>query len=780
MKLLTDCNEFNTPLTDEIIEKYIPKKEFGEAIQKEAKSELIKFVGGIKFIRNLISKDRKRAKDLKRYLNPLAVSDKLVEDSKGRIKVDVVNPHILEDMDYFRQTRINLDTTGRYCPHRPSGNRLSAYYVFWKEERRRCWEGYTRESDGEWITGNNYYYWNFGTIQIAVVDHETNSADRIDAAPNVYDGDYWFYHYLEQARRSGKHASCLKARGLGYSFKAGCLLGRNFVLGESEKARRLTNNIALAGESEYLVKDGVLNKFLETIDFNADHTPFPSRRDVKNSLNDMHWVMSYIDAETNREKGVKNQVMGVTLKGNPEKARGKRSALIIWEESGKFKNFLKAWGVARPSVEHNGYAFGIMLAFGTGGTEGAEFEGLKEIFYNPKGYNINAIENVYDLNTHQGNTCSFFHSRYLNYEGCMDANGNSDILKAMLLIIRDRFIIKYNTTDTSALPQHIAENPITPQESILQATGNFFPVTEVREYLEECRVNEQAFVALNKVGYFKLGQSDMDIEFVEDYSKIPIRSYTPKDSSVEGAVEIFMEPVKSASGRIQSGRYIAGIDPVDADYVLTGSLASIFIFDTFTDSIVAEYTGRPQLAETFYEICRRLLIYYEATANYENNIKGLFGHFKIKNCLHLLADTPTYLKDSHNIKLGLIGNSSKGTRATDSVNKEGLQLQLTYLLSNYVTNDGENEKKVLNLRRIPSLGYLEELLAHNFVGNFDRISAMGMLMIYKKELGNRVMEEEDDMYYQEEDEFIKNNFEDKHTLDGIHLDNITLFKDYNI
>lgn len=776
MSVLIDCNKYNTPITKEFIEEHIPIEEYGESIQKEVLADMTKFVTGIKFIRNLISKDRKRASDLKRYANPFVATNKLKEDPKGRIKVDVSNPHILEDMDYFRQSRLYFEKHGRYCPHRPSSNRLSAFMVFWREERRRCWEGYVRESDGEWISGNNYYYWNYGTIQLAIVDEETGSAERVNGLPSLYDGDYWFYHYMEFARRTGKHASCLKARGLGYSFKAGALLGRNFVLGESERAKRLTNNIALAGEKEYLVKDGVLNKFLETIEFNAEGTPFPNRRDVKNSINDMHWVMSYIDAETGREKGVKNQVMGVTLKDDPEKARGKRSSLIIWEESGKFKDFLTAWGIARPSVEHNGYAFGIMLAFGTGGTKGAAFDGLKEIFYNPKGYNILSIPNVFDLNTHEKNECSFFHSRYLNYQGCMDENGNSDVLKALLLVIKERVIIKYNSKDAGTLPQHIAENPITPQESILQATGNFFPVTEIREYLEHCRVNEQSFVALNKVGYFKLGDSDMDVEFVEDYAKVPIRSYTPKDSSLEGAVEIFVEPYRSTSGNIQSGRYIAGIDPVDADYVLTGSLASIFVYDTFTDSIVAEYTGRPQLAETFYEICRRLLLYYNAIANYENNIKGLFGHFKNKNSLHLLADTPTYLRDSHNIKANIVGNAAKGTRATDSVNKEGLQLQLTWLLTNHITNDGDNEIKVLNLRRIPSLGYLEELLAHNFMGNFDRISAMGMLMIYKKELGNRVIESEEEEFYIEEDEFIKQNFDDVHSLQGIHFDNITLFK----
>lgn len=47
------------------------------------------FITNVEFIRNLISPDRPRAKDLPR-------------DEKGRIIVNLENPHIIEDADYFR------------------------------------------------------------------------------------------------------------------------------------------------------------------------------------------------------------------------------------------------------------------------------------------------------------------------------------------------------------------------------------------------------------------------------------------------------------------------------------------------------------------------------------------------------------------------------------------------------------------------------------------------------------------------------------------------------
>lgn len=56
----------------------------------EIKEELIDILNNIRFIKRLISPNRKYAKDLER--------------KDGRIIVDILNPHILENMDYFRPT----------------------------------------------------------------------------------------------------------------------------------------------------------------------------------------------------------------------------------------------------------------------------------------------------------------------------------------------------------------------------------------------------------------------------------------------------------------------------------------------------------------------------------------------------------------------------------------------------------------------------------------------------------------------------------------------------
>jgi hypothetical protein len=211
-------------------------------------------------------------------------------------------------------------------------------------------------------------------------------------------------------------------------------------------------------------------------------------------------------------------------------------------------------------------------------------------------------------------------------------------------------LIKYNSREPATLVQTIAEKPITPQEAIMKVGGSIFPTIDIQDHLEAARVNEASFTSTHHVGDFTM-VSNHEIKFKENPNVRPIRKYQPDKANLEGAVEIFRMPEKDSNNLIAPYRYIAGIDPVDNDYIKNGSLASIFVFDMWTDQIVCEYTGRPDLADDFYEICRRMMIFYNAQGNYENNIKGLFGYFNNKNSLYLLCDTPLYLRDIEESKV---------------------------------------------------------------------------------------------------------------------------------
>lgn len=740
-------NKIQTDLTAELMSH----------MNKEEEADLFEMLDSIQFLQNLSSPTRGYARDLERWDNPALPTFAVIPGAKirnldpnGRIVVDITNPHILEDMDFFREAAIHFEKHGVYTRLFPNRNPNSEYFKYWKEEARRCREGHFRLSDGEWIPGFYYFYLNYSPILKVEVVEGTQRAGRIEAFPNVYDGDYLFYHYLEQARNAGKHTATLKKRGSGFSFKGGSKMARNFILGESETARHKIKSYAVANEKEYLTKDGVLNKFLAIADFCAIHTGFPGVRSLKDSLNDMHWKMGRKDSKTGTDVGTLNEVMGVTLKNDPEKARGKRGSLIEWEEAGKFDNFLVAWGIARPSVEEDGFAFGIMNAYGTGGTEGAAFDGLEEIFYNGDGYNIHSLPNVFDKNTGGRGRCSFFFGTYMNFKGKYDKNGNSDVVGALILTVKDRLKTKYGASDPNAIVQKKAEHPITPQEAIMRTEGSAFPVGDLRDYLEDIMPNIERFVDEHWVG--KLSYDNKGgVTWAPDPSVTPIREfpYVVKGGKSDGAVEIFDMPQKDRDGKVFSGRYIAGIDPIDNDYTVNGSLASIFVFDMWTDKIVAEYTARPVLAEEFYEICLRLTMYYNAEANYESNLKGLFTYFSNHNALHLLSDTPEILKDMYIAKTILHGNRAKGTRTTKEVIKLGKTLQRQWMMSQYEIElyDEENGDMqttfIQNLRRIRSIGYIKECIAWNADINADRVSAMDMVMILREDRAKMVSKYEE-------------------------------------
>ena len=160
-------------------------------------------------------------------------------------------------------------------------------------------------------------------------------------------------------------------------------------------------------------------------------------------------------------------------------------------------------------------------------------------------------------------------------------------------------------------------------------------------------------------------------------------------------------------------------------------------------------------------------MFYNARINYENNKKGLFSYFSRMNCLHLLTDTLDFLKDKDLIKGESWGNKSKGTNATEPVNNFARALIKYWLISPVnVIEKGENnqpqETTIPKLMTIKNLALLKELSEWSIDGNYDRVSALGMLMllredrlvVYKGDVKNK-RDRSDDPNYLGNNEFFK-------------------------
>ena len=631
-------------------------------------------------------------------------------------------------MDYFRPSAIHFQKYGCYTKLRPNPNPNSEYGKWVREEVRRCNEGYIRKSDGEWITGDYYFFLNYCPILLSKIQEGSKKALRVWDFPEVWEGHYLKFHYARIARNNGHHGAELASRSKGKSYSLAALIAKRFLLGESREVNREVKCLVTAYQKEYLTKDGILNKFQSYIDFCAQNTQFPARK-LRSSLQDMNWKSGYIDLDTGTQKGTLNEVIGVSSKDDESKLRGKRGVLIAIEEFGSFPNLLGLYGTLRPSVEEGDMVYGMIYMQGTAGDDESDFASAQEIMYNPLGYNMQAVSNVYDKQGQGRKNFVYFFPGYLNRKGCYNKDGVSDVTKALLEILKNRYLVKYNSTDLKAITKTISEVPITPQEAILRANGNIFPVTALNERLNQIDNNPNEY---NDVYVGTLVQSKDGLVEFKPTTDLPIRDFPLKDNKAEGALEIFEMPQKVRNA-IPNERYIISLDNYENDVSNTMSLGSMFVLDLWTDRIVAEYTGRPMFSDDLNELCRKLCLFYNAKCLYENNKKNTFAYFSKMNCLSLLADTPEYLKQKQLIKTIGYGNTSKGVAATVPIKNFGFTLIRDWLLKPTTIIINDNEITVPNLHFIRNRALLKELILFNPDINVDRIMSLVQLMLYREE-----------------------------------------------
>lgn len=636
----------------------------------------------------------------------------------------------LHDTDKFRQAAIFFQQHGCYTLA-PRGT--TDYNKYWEQETDRCINGYTAP-DGEGITGYNYFYLNYSPImrleEEEYTDREGNlrkRRQRILEFPSFWDYDYYYFCAIEQAELEGKHMAVLKCRQRGYSFKGGSMLVRNYMLIPGSK------NFAIASEQKFLIGDGLLTKAWQIMDFLDKHTAWAKQRLVSTRMERTSGYKITDEFGKQTEQGYLSSITGITLKNDPERVRGTRAKLVLWEEGGKFPGLLDAWRIEQPSVEtDDGKAFGLMIAFGTGGTEGASFEGLKELFYKPKSYNVLSFPNIWDEGR-ENTECAFFVPAYSNLESFdddgnqvyMDRDGNSYKEKAIENLIDQRNKIKDGGVSQQSIDRFISERPIRPAEAVLELGKNIFPRKLLMDQLTRIRTNKklQSMKHIVDLEWDGNGQVKATEKPSGDITNYPLK----KGDKPHGSVVIWEYPVKDPP----LGLYIGGCDPYDHDDSFTNSLGSTFIFkrvragEAWTDVIVAEYSGRPDTAEEYYENVRKLLTFYNARLLFENERKGIYPYFTNKHCDYLLADQPDKIisevfKDSK-------VQRRKGCHMTKQIRAYGEGLILEWLLDEF-------EEGHPNVERVYSEPLIEELIENDGVRNVDRVIALCMVMIYREEL----------------------------------------------
>ncbi|MCK5789168.1 MAG: hypothetical protein KAH32_09220, partial [Chlamydiia bacterium] len=682
--------------------------ELKASVSSKVFSDLLEFITVVPWVKALVHPERKTAAELPR-------------DIHGKIIVDLENPHVLEDMDYFVTSRDHFTKHGYYTSAKPSRNKNSEFKKFWDEERRRSLKGYVRESDGEWISGYNYWYWNYSRIELTAVDDQYTEeelaklrenamnvkSDRVEAFPDIWETDYFWFHYIDKAEESGMFASLLKCRGVGASLKAASMAHRNFFLIKKSKT------YFFASLDEYLYTDGIMNKAFDSAEFIQANTAYQKRL-LHNSLDGM--TAGYKDkAKHNAVSGYRSEINPVNVR-NAQASRGKRGKLIVYEEAGSNKSLIKSWGISHKSLDDRGNIFGLQLGMGTGGDKNSDFRGLLALFYKPAGYNVFAVGNIFDKNG-TGET-GWFIGEYMNRPGMFNIDGVSDVIRSLITIFTTREVLEAAIEDADVLAQKKAEGAITPQEAIVTMSGSPFPVDAVKERIAELTSNYAEITSeFHQCDVTRKGEKTVLSYGGEVF---PITEFPYVGNRADKAAITLKElPLKNRDGTIPSYRYIIGVDPLedDDDDPAGKSLFSFQLMDLWKDEIIGWYIGRRKIVAENFEMVLSVAVMYNATVNYESNLKGMYGHFNNHQALHYLADTPKILEDKALISKKLrIGNKNKGTRAIKAVNAWGRRLQADFMRTKH-----SYYVDLVGLDTIDDIEYLREVQFWEMFGNYDKV-----------------------------------------------------------
>lgn len=676
---------------------------------------------------------------------------------------------IFSNTELFCTEAKTFSKTGKY---NTDPFKSPAWRSYWDEQLRRCKEGFS-VGDVK-ITGDHYFYLNFcqikktedtRTIKEKLTKRKI-SATKIVTFPDFWDGDYEYFWVKEIARKGispedykklnltvnikpehlegGKNVIIAKARRKGYSFKNAAICVNNYNLNR--------NSVTIIGASEkkFLYPSGTMSMASNYMDFLNENTGWAKKRDDVNKQEHKRASFLKTDALGNKiYKGFKSEIIAVTFMDNPDAARGKDSNLVLLEEAGAFPNLKASYSAVVPLTKSGSSQTGIILVFGTGGDMDLGTLDFEDMFYDPDTYNMIAFENKWDDNA-ENTFCGFYHPDKKNKDGFIDDDGNSDELGAENHEEKIRDLIKKTAKDKKALDRYIVEFSNKPKETFLRIKGNIFPTIELQRILGTLEASK------DENNYWigdLLSDENGKIEWKSNNNLRPLLEFPVKDKTADttGCVIIY-EPPYEVDGAVPHSMYIAAIDPYDHDQSNTGSLGCTLVYNRLVKRVVAEYTARPETSKEYYENVRKLLIYYNAKALYENEKKGIFDYFDYKNCTYLLADQPECLKD---VIQDMIVKRGKGMHMNKELKDYGEGLIKTDLIEPY----DDRTPEIKNMHKIRSQPLLKELIAYDGDINTDRVMAYMLLMYYKLELRKyKVDIQEDIKKVQDSDFFTTNQF----------------------
>lgn len=700
-------------------------------------------------------------------------------------KISKLNPYSIKYKQYWKESKRKI-VEGYWVSHEGEFKWippvLALYNNFWTIEMslkgarsQNKVKGRPRLRDIEWIKG---YVWAaargfsgfLGDTEIScnrILIDENRDEFLEYAEPHILETLYkpngelkdyvpaleYLYRYLD--KDMGKplffnpalNIADIECRNIGKSMIGGCMVGHNFLTDGSMdydeyldqlKDGRTPMSETLVGAIDSKYSTGLINKLklgLEELPgmVTLGESVFPSPLSKKWSgtfMSGKHIEASYDKKVGNNwiKVGSKSRILHRSFGDNPFAANGTRPGFMVIDEIGFMGNLLETLGQLAECTTTDGRKFGTIWMTGTGGDmESGATEAIKSVFYDPKAYSCLEFDDIFENKGKMG----FFVPAWMALDEFRDDLGNVNKDLALKKLLREREAAK-NAKDKRAYYDLLQMKPLIPSEAFLVLTGNIFPVGELKEQLARLESSDK-LSDLGSTGWM-YRNDEGKAYFKVDHDLIPADYPTKNSKDPKSAVVIWEHPQS-----IAYGSYVAGIDPYDQDHAESSvSYGSIFVYKRFVNADqtyhlpVAEYTGRPDFANDFYEQCRRLLEYYNCRALFENQNTGIKQYFETKNCTHLLHTQPNIIKSispTSNVNRGY------GIHMTKQI-KDELEIKVRDWLKQ------EIEDGIMQLTKICSIPLLKELISYNRDGNFDRFISFSLCILQDLEMHRVVVEEE--------------------------------------
>jgi len=638
------------------------------------------------------------------------------------------------------------------------------YNEYWETQRNRCINGYEPLIDGVpcgvKITGEHYFYLNFTRIRKYTRDERTGEEIKRLDFPDFCSMDYYWFLELEKNENPQKYGLpssakkgmiCAKARRKGYSFKnaAGALWKYTFFKESFVIIASYLEEFANATMSMVLEMSNFLNEFTE-----FRHPRITDRRDEIES--------GYEEKDGNGiviKKGYKSIIKIMTFKNSAFKSVGKSATRMIFEEAGLFQNLKTAYTVSEPLFRDGDRMIGIPIIFGTGGDMSGATQDFADMFYNPSKYGLAEYNNIYEKTDINGKCGWFVDEMWFRpgdlvvdgklYHG-IDENGNAH-----------RWVAEYNLdlerdskrgSDKKAYNTALTQKCKTPSEAFLVTEGNVFQTAELYARLSKLKSDDN-FKYLGTPG--ELAEIDGKITWVPDLKEKlkPLLNFPLKpNQDTEGCI-IMYEPPIDYNGVVPDDLYIIGHDPWGINAEGGKSLGATYVLKTKKlglqgfghDEIVAEYVGRPDpggMDEYNYNM-EKLALYYNAKINFENDRGEVRPFFTKRKRLDLLCPPPYTTIARHLQNSNMAGRKFGYSMSSDTMKGIGEQYLYDWLGERRGIDDNTG-LELTNIDFLTSKPLIEELIAYNRKGNFDRVMALIGCIIRLEEIYNPYEKEKGD------------------------------------